>query len=74
MIRAKFKCVSAAEDGCENEVVRLEAVTDDCEENKSWSKYTPGGDLTLWINNPPAKGKLEPGKEYFLDITPAEEG
>jgi len=72
MIRAKFVCNSAVEDGLDNEVVRMSAVTADTEENKTWCKYTPAGSFEIYINNPDAKGKFVEGKEYFIDIHPAE--
>lgn len=67
-IRAKFYCQAAIKDG-ENEQVDLNAVYDDA--NKSWSKWTPAGQLRLTINNPDAQGKFKVGKTYFLDITEA---
>ncbi len=41
--------------------------------NAAWAKATPGGNLTMTINNPEAHGQLLPGKYYFLDITDAAE-
>jgi len=42
------------------------------EENKPWSQYTPCGQLQMTITNPAALGAFEPGKAYYLDISPAE--
>lgn len=70
MLRAKMKCQSAEiPSGGDTEVVRLFAVVDD--ENKTWAKYTPGGDLSLCINNPAAQGRFKAGETYFIDFTPA---
>ncbi len=73
MIRAKFYCTVVDTDEYGNEHTRFLAVADTNESNKSWSEATPAGDMYLMISNPSAKGRFEAGKEYFLDITPAEE-
>lgn len=68
-----MKCeqVKAVDWETPDENIRLSAVIDGSEENKQWAKYTPGGILTLHISNPGAQGKFEVGKEYYIDITPA---
>ncbi len=43
----------------------------DSEENKSFAKYTPSGEITLGITNPDAIGFFELGKAYYIDFTPA---
>jgi hypothetical protein len=81
MIRAKFYCTkvsaTAGQAGKprDGELIELAAVysTGDNDPNKSWSKWTPSGQLTIHITNPEALGKFEPGKCYFLDIAPADE-
>lgn len=55
--------------GTEN--VSLSAVTDGSEENKSFATATPCATLNMSIDNPAAQGKLEQGKEYYIDIAPA---
>lgn len=80
-IRAKFYCTEVAATAqsvgkpTDGEIVKLAAVysTGDNDPNKSWSKWTPSGQLTLHISNPDALGKFTPGKTYFLDITPADD-
>lgn len=69
MIVAKFKCESVNRNEY-NETVILKAVYGPG--NESWSKATPGGDLSMMITNPDAKGKFEPGKSYLLTFAPAE--
>ncbi len=71
-VRAKLKCwtVEKSADG-ESEQVMMMPVTDDSPENKTWSKYTPAGQVNLTINNPECHGKFEAGKGYFADFTPA---
>ncbi|MDU7382442.1 MAG: hypothetical protein E7L09_29550 [Enterobacteriaceae bacterium] len=49
----------------------MSPVTDDTPENKTWSKYTPGGLLQMHISNPAAFSQFEQGKEYYIDIQPA---
>lgn len=70
-IRAKFRCHTVTTDAYANETVKLGAVYGDGKDNQSWSKATPSGDLTMCISNPEAHGKSEPGKDYYLDFTPA---
>jgi len=50
----------------------MSPVTADTPENKAWSKYTPGGLLQMHISNPAAFEQFEQGKEYFIDIQPAQ--
>lgn len=68
MIRAKFKCTSKDADGN----ALLEAVMSGSPENEEFFKYTPFGRLQLGIVNPPAFDQLEEGKDYYIDISPAE--
>jgi hypothetical protein len=44
----------------------------DGSDNAQWSKWTPNGSLKMTINNEAVFDAFEPGKEYYLDITPAE--
>lgn len=69
MIRAKMKCLSVTKTE-HGEVIDLEPVVSGSEENKQWSKWTPSGQLKLSITNPDAFGKMQPGDEFFLDLTP----
>ena len=53
------------------ERVKLRAVYGkDGTENAQWSKWTPSANFELYINNPPAIGKLSSGHEYFVDFIP----
>jgi len=54
------------------ETVKLNAVVDGSEENKSFSNYTPSATLSMTIDNPAAIGAFVPGKSYYVDFTPAE--
>lgn len=74
-IRAKFKVTevkysASSYDGpVESMQVTLSAVSG--ERNKSWSKWTPSGALTMYINNPACFDKLKAGEHYFIDLVPA---
>lgn len=74
MVRAKFR-VTEVTDTPGNEslkTIKLMAVTDGSEENKSFWKYTPAGDITMQCVNPDAIEQFEVGKEVYVDFTPAE--
>ncbi len=70
MIRAKFVVETVAKHASGVEAVTLRPVYGDTPENKSWSKWTPTGSLAMTISNPDAMGKLECGREYYIDFTP----
>lgn len=65
-VRAKFKC-----QGNNEGTVSLQAVVAGSEENKAFWDATPAGNIMLHITNPAAKDQFEPGKEYYVDFTPA---
>jgi len=84
MTRAKFACTSktittdSGWDYQENasttkEVanIQLIPVTATSEENKSFFKSTPSGNITLAIVNLSAAEMFEVGKEYYVDFTEA---
>lgn len=72
-VRAKSFCqsIQKAEDDSYR-TIHMTPVTADTEENKAWSKYTPGGQLTMHVSNPEAFEQFEQGKEYFIDIQSAQ--
>ncbi|MGO7149000.1 hypothetical protein ACCS52_26550 [Rhizobium ruizarguesonis] len=76
VVRAKFRCLSVthfADNGPETQAeIRFHAVYGTGEENKSWSKWTPSGELKMMVTNPSAIEAFELGKSYYLDFTPAE--
>lgn len=49
--------------------VTLQPVQGD--ENKTWSKYTPSGEIRLNINNPAAVDAFVLGGTYFVTFDPA---
>lgn len=75
-VRAKFVCIAVQDQPeFESKSVQLIPVTDGSEENKSFSKYTPSGNLHLKISNETeASNAFEVNKEYYLDITEAPVG
>ncbi|HHA1955694.1 hypothetical protein [Enterobacter ludwigii] len=68
-VRAKFRChfIQKADDNS-HRTIHMSPVTADTEENKTWSKYTPDGQLTMHVSNPAAFDQFEQGKEYYIDI------
>ncbi|MDO3434323.1 hypothetical protein QWJ46_16710 [Rhizobium sp. CBN3] len=76
VVRAKFRCLSVthfADNGPDPQAeIRFNAVYGTGEENKSWSKWTPSGELKMMVTNPSAIEAFELGKSYYLDFTPAE--
>jgi hypothetical protein len=77
MTRAKFWCkkVSKVKFGNPNGdlgvEVELAAVYAGSEENKRYFQWTPSGEIKLGILNPDAAAIFEPGKEYYVDFSPA---
>ena len=72
-VRAKFFCHEVRDTPeYEQKLITLFAVTSGSEENKSFSKYTPSGNVYLSISyETMASEFFEEGKEYYLDFTEA---
>ena len=72
-IRAKFQCQSIKENFYHQKEVELNAVVTGSDENKSFSKFTPVGKMTMTVTpETEAVNFFEVGKEYYLDISLAE--
>jgi hypothetical protein len=75
MVRAKFLCKSKEEyaepKGCGK--VSLTPVINGSDENKTFYKYTPSGEITLFTVNDAAFAEFRPGKSYYIDFTEAPE-
>lgn len=73
-VRAKFVCTNVNDSPeYQQKMVALMPVTTESEENKSFSKYTPAGNVQLSISyETEASNFFEEGKEYYLDFTKAE--
>lgn len=70
MVRAKFHVTSVQPDEYGTNI-RLEAVHEG-PGNESWSKWTPGGSIEMYITNPDAVADLPLGAVMYVDFTPAE--
>lgn len=73
-VRAKFRCNSVEYFEGASRKVRLSPVypgADATEEDRAFWKYTPSGELTMQIDNPPASEMFVPGASYYVDFTPA---
>jgi hypothetical protein len=46
--------------------------TDGLDEDNTYAKFSPAGQLTLTVANPALFGKFNPGEKYYLDFTPAD--
>lgn len=71
-VRAKFKVDSVTRHAGGTAEISMSPVTTGGEENKAFWKYTPAGQLKLSCLNPVATEQFEPGKEFYLDFTPAD--
>lgn len=72
MVRAKFIVDSVSKTRFGMNSVRLAPVCNGSEENKEFFKWTPGGSIELQVVNDETAAKFEPGKEYYVDFSPAE--
>lgn len=55
------------------ETVRLAAVYDGSDENKSFAAATPSASVLMTISNPGAHGAFVEGKSYYVTFEPAPE-
>jgi hypothetical protein len=70
-VRAKFKCVSVTEQEGGLKTATLQPVTNGSPENASFFKWTPSGQIQLGTINPSAAKEFVPGREFYIDFTPA---
>jgi len=74
IVKAKFRCDSLTPTDGEQKILKMSAVMDGSEENKSFSRWTPSANLEMFISNETKAGELfEPGKEYYLTFEKAGE-
>lgn len=70
--RAKF-FVTQRTELCDNMFsIRLEPVTCGSEENKKFFKHTPYGSFELNTINTDSAKEFNPGREFYVDFTPAD--
>lgn len=68
----KFRCASVTLYHGPSQEVHLRAEYDEAlDEDRRFAKASPSGDLKVFITNPAIDGFFEPGKTYYLTITPA---
>ncbi len=71
-VRCKFNCVSKKEVET-GFIIEMQPVTCGSKENEEFFKYTPYGRMEFGTVNHEAAKQIEVGKEYFIDITAAQE-
>ncbi|MGB0817410.1 MAG: hypothetical protein ACPGQQ_00795 [Candidatus Puniceispirillaceae bacterium] len=77
-VRCKFECKSVLKLETQ-EQVKMSAVCGNWDdktgigEDNTYAKYSPSGEFELTVANEACFGFFEPGKKYYLDITPAPE-
>lgn len=73
-VRAKFVCTGIQDfPEYENKTVSFSPVISGSDENKSFSKYTPAGSISLSISyETEAVNFFEERKEYYIDFSKAE--
>jgi hypothetical protein len=77
VVRAKFYCANnvsnnAARPEDLGATITFLPVTSGSEENKSFYKWTPGGNIILSTINPDAAVQFIPGVEYYVDFVRAD--
>jgi len=70
-VRCKFKLESIKRTASNGASIEMTPVASGSEENKQFFKWTPSGRIEFATVNEAAIEKLEIGKEYYIDITPA---
>lgn len=78
-MRAKMKVVTI-ESSEYGDLLKMEAVCkkepygeDGLDEDNTFARYTPIGQVTLTINNPALIGQFKPGQKFYIDFTEAPE-
>ncbi len=74
-IRAKFTVVSVTEYGAHSgKTVKLQPQYDDAiPEDRRFHAATPTGMFEMFVTNPLALEDLQPGRAFYIDLTPVEE-
>lgn len=68
-VRAKFKVQSVTLNEGDTGQVNLTAVHGN--DNRTWTKWTPSGELRMSITNPAALEQFKPGAFVFIDFSEA---
>ena len=75
MVRAKFVCQEIRHmyyNPASRTVVLRPQYDQTIEEDRRFAKATPSGEMTMYIDNPPAAEFFELGKTYYLDFSKAD--
>jgi hypothetical protein len=74
MVRAKFTVPEIRQHaGCVATTIVLRPQYDQTiGEDKRFAKATPSGEVTMYVDNPPAQAFFELGKAYYLDFSKVE--
>lgn len=78
MVRAKVYVREVAQQGYGGKPTPQQKITfafvsgnDELSENHRFHKYTPSGELSMLVDNPAIDGFFTPGREFYVDFTPA---
>jgi hypothetical protein len=55
-----------------NAVAAKSYPADGSDEDNTYAKFSPQGELSLTITNPVLLGRIEPGQKFYLDFTPSD--
>ena len=76
MMRAKMKVVNVQSHDGGNETIKFRAIgkdsaypEDGTDEDNSYARWTPNGELSLTIANPELWGKFAIDDKFYLDFT-----
>jgi hypothetical protein len=69
-VKARVRCIQITDMGLQKDVLLRPVMThEDDDPNKSFSKYTPAGELKLSITNPEAFEQFAVGATYDVDFS-----
>lgn len=71
-MRAKFTVESVNHLSGGDRHIKMSARYSDSPEDNQFAVATPSGSLEMYVSNPAARDFLEPGKQYYLDFSPAD--
>lgn len=69
-VEAKFYVRELAQTGADQKKITMAPVTRG-EENKAWAKWTPAGEIVLYVNNSEAAEQFVWGQEYLITFNKA---
>lgn len=70
-VRCKFRLTEITRTAHNGASLKFHPVTSGSDENKSFFKYTPSGELCFTTVNENVLERVKLGAEYYLDITEA---